>query len=61
MALTGRRVKGPEQFSLDVFSQATTLGAALDHLMGDLFGGCRNQIMRFKPQFRQKTGQGLFT
>ena len=45
---------------MDVFSQAATLATPLDHLVGDLLGGGCNQIVRFQPQFREKTGQGLF-
>ena len=56
----GRLVEGAEEFALDVFRQASALATALDHLVSDLLGGGRHQIMRFQSQFREETGQGLF-
>lgn len=48
----GSRIEGAEEFSLDVFSQAAALAAALDHFMGYLLGGGCHQIVRLQPQFR---------
>ena len=53
-------VEGAQEFALHVFSQAATLAASLDHLVGDLFGGGGDQIVRLQPQFRHEAVQGLF-
>lgn len=44
----GRLVEGAEELSLHVFRQASALATALDHLVSDLLGGGRHQIMRFQ-------------
>ena len=54
------RIKRAEELPLHVFRQASALATALDHLVSDLLGGGRHQIMRFQSQFREETGQGLF-
>jgi hypothetical protein len=60
VVVSGCRVEGAEELALHIFSQAATLTAALNHLVGDLFGGGGDQIVRLQPQFRYEAVQGLF-
>jgi hypothetical protein len=56
----GCRVEGAEEFSLNVLGESSSLATPLDHLVGDLFGGGGDQIVRLQPQFRYEAVQGLF-
>jgi hypothetical protein len=60
VVVSGCRFEGAEELALHVFSQAATLTTPLDHLVGDLFGGGGDQIVRLQPQFRHEAVQGLF-
>lgn len=53
-------IESTEELALNVFSQATAFATALDHFVGNLFGGSGYQIVRFQPQILQEAVQGLF-
>ena len=55
------RVEGAEEFTLNVLGESSSLATPLNHLMGDLFGGGGDQIVRLQPQFRHQAVQGLFS
>jgi hypothetical protein len=55
------RIEGAEEFTLNVLGESSSLATPLNHLMGDLFGGGGDQIVRLQPQFRHQAVQGLFS
>ena len=60
IVVSGCRVEGAEELALHVLGESSSLATPLDHLMGDLFGGGGDQIVRLQPQFRHQAVQGLF-
>ena len=54
-------VEGAQKFTLNVLGESSSLATPLNHLMGDLFGGGGDQIVRLQPQFRHQAVQGLFS
>ena len=59
MRFTGRLVEGTQKFPLHIACEAATLAPALDHLVGDLLGGGRHEIVRLEPLLRHEAGEGL--